>query len=899
MARIASEIIYKLIGDDKDLQKAFTDSKKSADELAKKLSSTGAALTKGLTLPIVAAGAAAVKFAIEAGKAADRILDLEQITGLSTDTLQEFKNVAAVAGVDFESLVGTLGRFTGRLSSIDKEGGPAADAVKRLGINIRDSNGELRSTEDLFPEFLEGLSQIENLTERNATAQLIFGRSLEDLAPVLALTSDEINNARVQSRALGLVQSRESLVAANNFRISVDQLRLQIRAQAQEIGTNLIPIVEDLIPVIGKTVENIGNLVKGFTDLPEPVQNGILGFVAFAAALGPVLSIAGQLVTILPKLKVGLAVLGGVATGPVGLAIAGVAALGAATAGLVGWIQGVKNENAEEAYEGIAVAAGLAGKELRSINSDLEVFAGFVDSTATYVEVVDSLAEKYGKTREEIVAIGLASPTITEESRRQLTLVNSLNDRLQAERDEYGLIQAANEQITRQRLVQIQIAEQAESQRAQAETAAIQREKTRLEEVIAARKKALDDTERQLVLINARVELGLIDEKQGRAEVERLYQKEIDALLEIGFRTDQNSEGARRLRFLVGEVVKETEQAVDVTEEYAGSWEDVNFVAQETIDGIEEAQAENHEKELERIEKEKQLRIQNAQAILSATTRLTSSIGQLSNSLTNRLIANIESTRNAEVDALKAKEDSLEEGYNAEKALLDKLTDDKLQQEQAVFDLQQKLLEDLTESQRIQIEERLRDETAALKNLEKTRLDSLEKVDEFGEKVKDANIARTEAEKEAEEEKAAEIARLKRRQAILDKSIAIFNIALDTARAIIGFLANPGGLLGVGLSVAAGITGALQAGAIAAQPIPTFATGGSFIVPPGFGGDSFPITTAMVQSGERVTVEPAGGFSQFESQNPMLVQLILDGRTLAQSTVDYVNGGQVRLEATR
>lgn len=40
-----------------------------------------------------------------------------------------------------------------------------------------------------------------------------------------------------------------------------------------------------------------------------------------------------------------------------------------------------------------------------------------------------------------------------------------------------------------------------------------------------------------------------------------------------------------------------------------------------------------------------------------------------------------------------------------------------------------------------------------------------------------------------------------------------------------------------------------------AIPIPALAHGGSFVVPPGFENDSFPITTAMAQSGERVTVE--------------------------------------------
>jgi hypothetical protein len=783
MARIASEIIYKLIGDDKDLQKAFTDSKKGADELAKKLSTTGATLTKGLTLPIVAAGAAAVKFAIEAGKAADRILDLEQITGLSTDTLQEFKNVAAVAGVDFESLVGTLGRFTGRLATLESEGGPAAEAVERLGISLRDSNGELRSTEDLFPEFLDGLNQIENLTERNATAQLIFGRSLNDLAPVLALTSDEINNARVQARELGLVQGKEALQAANNFRISVDQLRLQIRAQAQEIGTNLIPIVEDLIPVVGKIVENIAELIQKFVDLPEPLRNTALGLIALAAAAGPVLSIAGKLVAVLPALKVGFAALGTIATGPVGLAVAGVIALGAATSGLIGWVQGLKNEKAEEAYEGIAEAAGLAGKEIRQINSDLEVFAGFGVATTTYAEIVDSLADKFGRTKEEIIAIGLASPTITEESRKQLTTLQSINTALLAEQQYFAGIKESNEAITQQRIEQENLAVQAAQRIRDAEREAELREVARLQNVIEARKKALEDTETQIDIINAKTQSGLLDEEQKRQEILRLYQREIDALFAIGFRTDQNSIGAERLRELIQSVVESRQVEQQVIEE--------------TADIVEQ-----------NIEEEADLQTELTEKKLSLQERL----------------------QRDWLDKQKERNDLIFQNFKAIAGFSDALTQREIQ------------------------------------NIEKSEL--------------------------AEDERAEKIAKLKRRQAIFDKAVTITQIAIETARAVVASLPN---LVLAGL---AGSLGAIQLATAAAKPIPTFATGGSFIVPPGFNGDSFPITSAMVQSGERVTVEPAGSFSQSESRNPMLVRVELDGRTLAESTVDYINGGQVRLEVT-
>ncbi len=73
---------------------------------------------------------------------------------------------------------------------------------------------------------------------------------------------------------------------------------------------------------------------------------------------------------------------------------------------------------------------------------------------------------------------------------------------------------------------------------------------------------------------------------------------------------------------------------------------------------------------------------------------------------------------------------------------------------------------------------------------------------------------------------AAAIAVEKTKQAKQDKALALFNIAVSTAQAIIGFLANPGGAKGVALSIIAGVTGAAQLAAVAAKPIPKFERGG-------------------------------------------------------------------------
>ncbi len=82
---------------------------------------------------------------------------------------------------------------------------------------------------------------------------------------------------------------------------------------------------------------------------------------------------------------------------------------------------------------------------------------------------------------------------------------------------------------------------------------------------------------------------------------------------------------------------------------------------------------------------------------------------------------------------------------------------------------------------------------------------------------------------------------------------------LQSAASAFG-IALPGKLLGKAAEAAAGATGGRFAGTPAG--VKRMATGGSFIVPPGFQGDSYPL---FVQSGERVSVTPAGQVAQMDA----------------------------------
>jgi len=273
--------------------------------LGKNMEKTGVALTKSITAPIMGLGAAMVLAANKTGQYADRLLDLTQITGLSTDSLQELEHVARVAGVDFNSLTGTITQFTRKLPEIVKENGHAYNSIKQLGINIYDANGNIRDMNKLFPEMLKKLMGVQNVTERNAIATTIFGRSLDDLAPVLGMTAEQFDAVTKEAHDLNLIIDEEGLKSADEYRKEMEKLKAEFTKFWQRLSIDFIPILRDtliplirekLIPFFEKTIKTVKGVADWFGKLPEPVKETTILVVAMAAAAGPLLLVLGKII---------------------------------------------------------------------------------------------------------------------------------------------------------------------------------------------------------------------------------------------------------------------------------------------------------------------------------------------------------------------------------------------------------------------------------------------------------------------------------------------------------------------------------------------------------------------------------------------------------------------------
>jgi len=201
--------------------------------------------------------------------AADELAELADKTGLTTTQLQEFKYIGEQTGTSLETVTGSLAKVVRSMDAAARTGkGPAAEAFAALGVSVAGVDGELRSSQDVFGEVLDALGGVGNETERDALAMAIFGKSAQELNPLIKAGSDGIAEMSGQAHDLGAVMSEEAVAGLAGLNDMIAGLKLGFQGWAGTLASGFVPIFRE---VIGS--------VQEFMASPA-VQSGIADFMA-------------------------------------------------------------------------------------------------------------------------------------------------------------------------------------------------------------------------------------------------------------------------------------------------------------------------------------------------------------------------------------------------------------------------------------------------------------------------------------------------------------------------------------------------------------------------------------------------------------------------------------------
>tara|TARA_R100001224_G_scaffold51740_1_gene30107 strand:- start:22935 stop:25259 length:2325 start_codon:yes stop_codon:yes gene_type:complete len=177
----------------------------------------GAVATVGaLSAAYVAAGKAAFDFTRHVVDSVNDLNDLSAQSALSAQSIQAVRVAFEGSGQSAESASAFIKRFPRLMADLEAGTGRASEAAAKLGIELRSTSGEMKSSDQILRETISSLQQIENDTERTTTAFLLLGRNAGQLLQAFGKTSN-FENFLALSEEFGVKTGPEASAAAGQF----------------------------------------------------------------------------------------------------------------------------------------------------------------------------------------------------------------------------------------------------------------------------------------------------------------------------------------------------------------------------------------------------------------------------------------------------------------------------------------------------------------------------------------------------------------------------------------------------------------------------------------------------------------------------------------------------------
>ena len=249
------------------------------------------------------AGGALLGIASKTADALDRVDKMSQRLGMSTQAFQEWDFILSQSGVSIDQMQSGMKTLAQRAVEASEGVGKGAENFEKLGISVLDSSGQMKGQTELFEETITKLQNMESGMEKTALAQELFGRSGQELLPLLNSEATSIEELKNKAHELGIVQSEDAVAAGVEFADTLDQTTRMVEGLATEVFSNLLPHINNFLKWVQKNMPAIKDFFgTAFNDVIIPVVKTLWGFID--EFLLPILStVFGWLSDYMPQIK--------------------------------------------------------------------------------------------------------------------------------------------------------------------------------------------------------------------------------------------------------------------------------------------------------------------------------------------------------------------------------------------------------------------------------------------------------------------------------------------------------------------------------------------------------------------------------------------------------------------
>lgn len=262
----------------RDLDRQTKGMSKSLDGFASSLKTIGAGIA-GFVSGAAIAGFTGLAIGIK--KTVDSMDELSksaQKVGLTTEELSKLAYAGDLADVSLETLTSSLGKLTKAQAAALDTSSKTAEVFDALGIAVKNADGSLRSSSEVLGDFAQRFQELGGSPEAVAAGFQIFGRSFQELIPLLKDGRQGIQDAGDELERFGGVISTEAGQAAEEFNDNLTRLKVQFSAIFAQIAQQLLPTLVELSEDLQGLAKN-GDLARNATTLLSTAFDVAVGAV--------------------------------------------------------------------------------------------------------------------------------------------------------------------------------------------------------------------------------------------------------------------------------------------------------------------------------------------------------------------------------------------------------------------------------------------------------------------------------------------------------------------------------------------------------------------------------------------------------------------------------------------
>lgn len=211
---------------------------------------------------IVKAEKALISMTKEAASNADDLLTLASVTGTTTDSVQELNYMADLTDVSFDRIKDSLKETTNKMQEAATGTGDAYEAYKRLKVEITNTDGSLRSAQDVFYDTIDALGEMKNKTERDALAMDLMSESAQELNPLIELGSEKMQEYAQEAHDMGYVLDRDALKSLQAVDDAYARLQKTQEGVKNQLAVEFAPYLEEFYGDVTTMVKDGGKAIK-------------------------------------------------------------------------------------------------------------------------------------------------------------------------------------------------------------------------------------------------------------------------------------------------------------------------------------------------------------------------------------------------------------------------------------------------------------------------------------------------------------------------------------------------------------------------------------------------------------------------------------------------------------